>query len=785
MFRNFITTITRFKTATLLNIIGLSTAFIAFSVIMLQVSVEYSFDQTYKDADKIYVVQCEDEWEGKKEWYSSLYRPLIESTVEGLPDISQWAMKHFSSTAFGTTTYKVDGEREKPIKFTLGISPVNNGFIDMFGMELVEGKFDAANPAAVLIPLSVVRSFFHGESAVGQTISVVDGESGMSTSRFLITGVYRDFPANSSFGNELYGNVAQMGVGDWNNGNFTLFVKLESPGTAPKVAQLLADTYHKVKTDEEAPVYRLLPITELYFSTDSSDLETPPASRERTNIFTLIALLVIAIATINYINFASALVPLRIKGINTRKVFGATDRVLRMQVIIEAVGISLLAYLAALFVVVSMKTLDAISFIPIQIVVADHLATLCWIAVIALGIGVVAGLYPAFYSTSFKTAYVLKGSFGLSPRGKMLRTTLVSIQYIISMGLIIAAIFMNLQYDLLRTKDLGFEREHILNVKPSIKICESGSAFISELRTNAEIRDVTYTLMEFFSNAYQGWQRECRDSSIVFSALVAESQFMNFFDIKLIEGEGFKSYDDTNERAGCNIIFNRTAQRKFNLNLGDSVGRAKVIGFMEDVNTRPLHAEIEPFGICTRAGIPAFGSTNFYVKCQSDDYRKLCDFIETTGRKFDPEWMANIAFMDERIEHLYQNDFRATQQVTIFSALAIIISLLGVFGLVVFETGYRRKEIGLRKIHGATIASVLTMFNRRFVWIILGCFAVAAPVAWYGVREWLQAFAYRTPLYWWVFALALLVVLTITVVTVTVQSWRAATENPVEALKAE
>lgn len=786
MLSNFIKTITRFKTATALNIIGLSTAFIAFIVIILQVSVEYSFDTTYKDSDKIFRVEHLYESDMNNGiWNISLSRPAITDIINNSPDITQYAIKSYSSKVFEETKFKFETPANDGPIFVSSATAISTSFIDMFDIQIIEGSFDGKDPNSVLIPESVAAMYPGGKSAVGQILKVTEGSLGIvSRPSLTVSGVYRKRDANTSFSDEIYINAAEIEIDSRNNSGFDLYIKLNSKESASAVTKLVADQLLKDTPEEmrKRYKYRLKPIHDIYFTQDVQYVGG--GSAERTAIFTLIAILTLVIASINYINFSTALVPIRIKGINTRKVFGATNLSIRLQMVVESVGLSLIAYLIALFVVGSFGTLDSISFIEPRIIITEHIPTLLWTGVVAMVVGVVAGLYPAFYSTSFPTALVLKGSFGLSPLGKRLRSALVGFQYVISIALIIAAMFMNMQYSFIRNTEMGFERENILNISINKKINESRQVFIDALNANSDIHDITITRRPFFSNKYAKWGRMYRDSVVAFENIDASSRFAKFFGVKIIEGSDFNELDDTQDSV-YKIIFNRTAQQKYGFRIGDEVAGYKITGIMEDFNYKPLHTKIEPFALVS-LGFPKYSSSaNVYVKCQSRDYAALIDYIRTAGRNIDPDWSADISFIDERIEHLYQKDSRATVMISFFSMLAIVISLLGVFGLVIFETQFRRKEIGLRKIHGATISSVLVMFNRRFVWIVAICFVIAAPVAWYGITQWLSGFAFRTPLHWWVFAVAPMIVLLITILTVTIQSWKAATENPVNSLKSE
>lgn len=274
---------------------------------------------------------------------------------------------------------------------------------------------------------------------------------------------------------------------------------------------------------------------------------------------------------------------------------------------------------------------------------------------------------------------------------------------------------------------------------------------------------------------------------------------IDLFGIKILEGRGFTKDDDL--KLSCSgVIFNRTAQKKYGFRVGDTIpypksmgGRVfykpnetkiEVIGIMEDFNFRSLYEDISPYALMSYGDAKVTGGT-LYIKTQTDNYPELIDNIVMMAREFDDSWVRDVRFVDEKLQQLYSEDERSVSLVGWFSLLTILISLAGVFGLVHIEIGYRSREIGLRKINGATVGVILVMFNRKIFIITSVCYVVALPIAIYGVNDWLSSFAYRTPLYWWVFVIAMVVVLLLTVVTVTLQCYRAAAENPVNSLKAE
>ncbi len=374
----------------------------------------------------------------------------------------------------------------------------------------------------------------------------------------------------------------------------------------------------------------------------------------------------------------------------------------------------------------------------------------------------------------------------MSPQGKKLRTALVGFQFVVSIGLIIAALFMQVQNSFLRGVDTGMETEQVMvaQLTPEI-ITKHRHTLEEQLREGPQIVQVAYAGAVFGTGdqATMGFGRQNKLGEMInFDVIQASWSFPEVLGLKVVEGRTFRPEDEQKDRES--YVFNQTAGRLLDLHEGDPVDGAPVGGIVADYNYKSLRVGIDPMAIVVNLGFADDWMSFLYIRF-SGDPQPAMEHVRRTVRAIDPTFPVEFQFFDAVFNETYQKERKMTGLITGFSLLAVIISLVGVFGLVVFETQYRKKEIGVRRVHGATVGEILAMFNRRFVWIVAICFLVAAPLAWYGITEWLGNFAYRTPLHWWVFACSLLVVLLITLLTVTVQSWRAATENPVESLKSE
>jgi putative ABC transport system permease protein len=532
--------------------------------------------------------------------------------------------------------------------------------------------------------------------------------------------------------------------------------------------------------------FRLESFSNLYFS----ELKTfQSGNKVITNLLITIALVIILIAIINYINFFMALVPIRIRSININKVFGTPTSALRFNIIGEAIGILLLSFGLALLLVEYLSGTFIGNLIDTSLKVQDNLFIIIMSSILITVFGFFVGLFPAFYITKFNPALVLKGSFGRSKKGQKLRSILIVFQFTISIVLIICAGFVYLQSHYMQKYNYGFNRDRLITVQVGGKIASQPQAFLSELRKNPAIEGIAYGDNSIVS-IWMGWGRQREGEQIYYKCLPVSWNYPEFMSLQLIEGRFFIEEDAS--KVGGTYIFNETAAKKYNIKVGDFFGghsgkeSAEVVGIVKDFNFSSLKSDIEPLALYE------FGCEGWRIPSRAHirlspfaDFKQTTDFIAACMKEINPDInleKIKIEPFDTEIENLYTKELKFTKIISLFSIVAIIISLMGVFGIVVFENQHRRKEIALRKIHGSTATLILGMFNRKFIYILLISFVIAAPIAYFAVAKWLSGFAYRTPAYWWVFALGFLVVAFITLLTVTLQTYRTANENPVKAI---
>ncbi|MDR2920244.1 MAG: ABC transporter permease [Tannerella sp.] len=777
--RNFISVIRRFKMATVLNVLGLSVAFTAVIVIMMQVTYDFSFDRHHPDVDNIYRINTE--FNGSRH-LAIVGRPFLE----GFKDYSPYVEAATISQPLGFLSNNIILAVERPDGkhyFEENGRQVTEDFYDIFHFDMVEGLAESIKePNTVIIPKSTAQRMFGEASAVGEQLV-------SEKFTWIVGGVYNDFPKNSSTTNMIYVKIGDdVEKDNWSALNYEGYVRM-----TPSVnAQEVLDAYTgqlDPKLFEGLPglTFSIMPIKEIHFATHLEFDSVEKASKQTVWVLIAIAFVILLIAAINFTNYSIALTPLRIKSINTQKVLGATEDKLRSTLVMEAVITCIVAWCIALLMTYLLSLTSITQIIHADMSLIRHVGLLAGIGLIALAVGLFAGIYPAFYMTSFAPALVLKGSFGLSPKGRQLRNGLVGVQFVASFALIVVALFMYLQINFMQRSSLGFDKEQIIITDLNSEIVKARGALANELKSNANIEMMSYTdVLMSVSDFYPTWARKFGDSpQFMFQVLSVDTGFLQVMGIPLLEGRDLRTSDESSE--GAKWIFNEKAKKDFNLSAGVKGDFGdEIIGFIPDIQITSLRKDVEPMAIRLIREVDGTGRNYAYIRTKAgSNHAETMKYVCSTLERLSPGFPFNVRFYDEVINSSYQQENNMTMLITWFSLIAVLISMVGVFGLVVFESEFKRKEIGVRKVLGSSTGQILAMFNLRYVRILTICFVIAAPIAWYAISSWLENFAYRTPMYWWVFFLAFLLITAITMATVTFQSWRVADANPVDSLKTE
>ena len=799
-FYNFLTTLRRYKASSLLNIVGLTLAFTAFYIILVQVRWELTFNRALPDSERIYLVAPVSPF-GDEGFSVNSPRPDGEQLIAQSPEIEAggcvrpWEWDR-------PVWIRRDGNL---LRFQESFYEVSPGFVEALNMQAVEGDLQAiTQPNSVALSRSQAE---HLQLRVGDPIWFGDKENLRPEVQKEVVAIYEDFPANSSFGH-LVGlvDVGDQDIDDPNHWNDCYFVRLHEGADPDAVARRWSELHESLYRDyleRMAPIWgeemteeemsdpracALIPLEELYFDRHVAGMADafPLGSATLTYSLLSVAVLIIVIALINFVNFFFALLPVRLRAVNILKVFGAPTRSLRFSFLFEAFGFVLLSQLCAWYVAIGFQRTEFASYVSSSLALGDNLPVLAISLAISLVAAFIAGSFPAWYITSFNPALAAKGSFVGSSAGRRFRFILLGVQFIVSIGLIVFSTITLLQQRYVRRFDLGFDHEQVLTFYfPSSKLTnpDAFDSFASSLQSDPQIIGVTASGNKFVADAVSIFGRKINGEEVGIHVRFVRSNFLDVLGIPVVAGEKFKPEHDRDTTV--RYIINDLLARK-GLKVGDKLDEGTVVGICPDFHYRPLQYPTEPFAFI--AGTYWRTRTSrFYVRLAAGaDLDAVCDGIRAKAQKFDPDREAqDFRFFDEEIAVQYARERRISTIVGLFTVLAVVIALMGVFGIVLFETQQRRREVAIRKVMGATTAEILRMFNRRYVTLVVICFVIAAPVGFWVVDRWLSSFAYRTPIHWWIFALALAAVLLVTVGTVTFCSWRTAGENPADSVKSE
>ena len=779
--RNLLGVVRRFKMATLLNVMGLSIAFAAFIILMIQLQYDWGFDRFQKNAERIYRVGLYTPDWGNQVVVSP---PFAEAFVQSSPHIETGALL----SSWGSQLALKRGNDTNETSFWCPVNAITPEYASVFDFQMLEGKIESLdNPGYVLIAQSQAEKFFGDEPAVGKQLTA-------DKLSFVVGGVYKDFPQNSVIQNAVYRRIGEKENQDnWNANGYQLYVLLDDPGKKDQIIADFKNHFNHEYYDWKTKDVRLTQLTDIYYEADAR-FDSQKDKGNKTMVFVLftIAVLIVVIAGINFTNFSNALVPMRIRSINTQKVLGGSDNTLRCAMLVEAVAICLFSFILSLFIVKGMANTWLADMISGELSLKANIPLLIGAGVLAALTGLLAGAYPAWHITSFSPALVLKGSFGLSPSGKRMRSLLVSFQYVISFALIIAALFIYLQNHYMLASSLGFDKEHVAIVELNGQLIKNIEAVENRLEQEVSVQEVSFAEdLLSASDEYTDFGRGYRENNVQFKVFVVSPDFLRLMNIPVISGRDFLQEDS--KSVGGVYLFNEAARLQYDLVAGEYITGnewyeappALIAGFIDDIKYASFRTEVAPmaFYVSPAAGYrPRYA----YIKIKAGaDIRDAVASIRKALTSIDKNFPAEIRFYDTILNNLYKRELSIGWLISLFSLIAVFISVVGVLGLVIFESEYRKKEIGLRKVHGATTSQILLMFNKVYVRILIVCFVLAIPVAYYGVNRWMVYFAYKIPMYWWVYAVAFVVVSVITFLTVTFQNWKTANENPVESIKTE
>jgi len=774
--------------STLIDILGMSVAFAAAMILLVRVYWDVTYDRKFEGHEQVF--RMEQDWSQAGYFSTNFCRPLIEHAHDLDPNIETVA----TMCSWGNMTLAPEGNPGAGFSLTQGM--VDENFFEVFPFTWLEGSAqEFATPSALVINKTMARTFFGDAPAAGKYLQMGDG------TRMRVVGVFEDLPANSSITFQSFIYLGMQCLEDTSEWSFRGYLKLRDPkdakGTQARLMESLLDYFGaggatEKEKDELRREFRISNLHKAYFQ---RDMDAAEASVNKSLTITLlaIALLLVVIAIINFLNFAFAEIPFRIKGINTRKVLGESRNSLIARQMLRAGLLALVAFgFACLF-------LPVVASMPWASGVASAMTTRDYAAIILPMLGVtlvaalVAGLAPAFYSTSQPAALVLKGSYAMSVKGKALRNGLVGLQFVLSFLFILLGLFVDVQLRYMLKMDMGFRQDQVLQVTCGQQGASQLEALESQLLQHPSIVAVTASDRFLVGNNKMGWGRNADDGGHVnMEVLPVADNFIDFFGLQVVDGRGFQPSDNQSPN-GCFVVNEAFLRCYPQYHVGSyidgHVGPAPVVGVVKDFHSKSLHHETEPLALYNW-GVDCRRYNGIIYVCMAEgaDFKAVSDYIKDTICGLEPTLIPSeldVRRLHTWIREQYREESVMRRLVAIASIVALLIAIIGVIGLVFFETQFLRKEIAVRRVNGASVGSILQMINKKYLLIAGISFVVAAPLAYILMNGWRQAFVSQAPIPVWIFVVAFALVAAITLLVVTLQSWRAASANPVESLKNE
>lgn len=789
-----------FKGAGILNLLGMTVAFAAIYIIMVQVNYDWNYNSKIKDLDRIFVVTHKD-WFDEGKYSVNMSRPVMESLIKQSSMIESHAVIQGN---IQTEIKIADGNDSRT--FELNTMQVTSDTYDVFGIEAVAGTFQGIGEENV-VALSE-RASHKLNLKLGDAIQL-EGEKYKRT----VSAIFKDMAMNSVFGETelLYSNIYEKeSLDNFSEWSYRYFVKLNDKNNvnafsenATNFAKNLVNEMISSNPDMDLPpqeeideyigrnTVKLFPLEGFQFEKNVTDNTIVYQCNKTTTITLLVvSVLILVITLINYLNFFMAQIPAKLRSVNTKKILGSSRLSLVMGFMAESAALVVVSLFLSYIVIKIIGSSTYAELISCPLDLGYNAAVAILTVFVALIMTVSSSIYPAMHVTSFSPALAIKGTMGTVSKGKSFRYILVGFQFFISILFVLCSFFIKMQYDYMMNYNMGFNKESLFTAYVPVN-SNNHDLYTTELQKKTAIKEVAWGASSLVSVYRMGWGRDFNGKNISFISYPVSYNFLKFMGIDIVEGRDFTQADEKCEKGI--FIFNEIAKEKFGFSLESKVsghmGETDIAGFCENFKFKPLHYKEEPFAFYVFGKKPWWPVSHLYIRSNpgatySEVLQAVKEVVADISPNFNTEEI-NLKFFDEELGTQYRKEQKLISLITLFTILAVIISLMGIIGLLMFETKFRRKEIGLRRVHGASIREILEMFNRKFFYILLISFLIAAPVGYIVMDYYYSTFAYRSPLHWWVFLLAFVIVAIITVGVVTLCSYKAASENPAETLKNE
>jgi putative ABC transport system permease protein len=798
------------KGFTAINIIGLSSGLAVCLLIVLYVTDELGYDRYNVNADRIYRLDADIFYNNTAYLGADGPKPLAPVLIHDYPQFEQFVRLSYA----GDVMVKKGNNYIQEHHYVFADST----FFKVFTVRMLAGDPNTAlnEPNSLVIDESTARKYFDGSNAPGNVVGKTLELENHAICK--ITGVYQDMPRQSHFHFSLIRPMREAGIGDtWLGQNCISYV-LARPGYSRNFLQsrvnVTVNTYigkamqtelHQSMQDMERQGahirYDLMPLKDIHLHSNKVAEFEPNGNIVYVYVFSFIAILILAIACVNFMNLSTARSANRAKEVGIRKVAGSTRGDLIFQFLTESVLLSFASLVLAMGIAFSLlpvfnqlsgKQLDAEMLFSWRI--------LPMIVGLVLTVGFLAGSYPAFYLSSFQPIRVLKGSVAAGFKSSWLRSSLVVFQFFISIALIIGTIVIYRQLSYIRNRDVGFNRDQVLVVQNAYAAGDAVRPFRQDLLKLSGVVDATLTNNlptnpgNYSQNAWYRERNMAARNMVLLTNLFVDEHYISTLGMHIVTGRNFTPAKYRTDSMG--IILNEAAaqmlgfkdqlnQKLYNPGAQDSTGAYKlneyhVIGVVKDFNFTSMHEKVQPMimNLADNRG-------SLSIRFKGGDIPSLVQEVEAGWRRIANGAPFSYTFLDNDFNNIYRSDAQTGRLFVTFAVFAILIACLGLFGLVTYAAEQRMKEIGVRKVLGANVGSIVALLSRDFLRLVAIASLIAFPVAWWAMNQWLRSFAYRTGISWWIFAAAAAAAILIALVTVSFKTIRAALANPVKSLRSE
>ncbi len=811
--------LTRNKVSSTINIAGLAIGLACAVLIALYIKHEMGYDTFFADAQRIYRVNIDGKMRDDNFRAGHTPPPAGEALLRNFPEVESYTRIYRP----GDEIIHFERNGEKLFLTERNLLSVDSNFLQFFSYPLVKGN--AANclngPNFAVLTQKAAKKYFGNANPIGKTL-VFDEYS----QPFTVTAVLKDLPAQSS----LQFDVLQSNMGmppvkrfswSWVWLQMGTYVKLKPNVSTADIARMDAAfpamvsreavgaferiglPYNEFKKSGGHWDLHLQPITDVHLH--SADVQTrffEQGDIKNVYIFIAVGVFIILLACVNFMNLSTAQSARRAKEVGIRKLLGSVKKQLVAQFITEAVLFALLAGIIAIALVA--LCLPAFSSLADRTLSFSEVIAPTNVSVLLALIGItglLAGSYPAFVITAFKPVSVLKGSVLKGNNGSAfsVRNALVVFQFTVAIALIICTIVVYKQLRYSQSKDLGMDKENVLVINHTDRLKGSEQSFKRELQALTGVSTAAITnglpaknsFTDFYMPEAGEGDKGAQESKLSISSYLVDANFVPAMGLKILKGRAFSTaFADS-----ASVILNETAVRQ--IGWKNAIGKRisypgggdqtfTVIGVMKDFNSESLHSAITPFALFYITSKTYTISSSYVVaRIKPGNYERTIKTLEAKWKQFLPDTPFEYSFLDQEFDALYRADQIISRVFSVFAALSLVVACMGLFGLAIYTAEMRTKEIGIRKVLGASVQSVVAMLSTDYLKLILVAALIAFPIGWYIMNNWLNDFAYRTAITWWVFAVAGGATIVVALVTVIYQSLRAAVANPVKSLRSE